>query len=212
MTPALDKQIYLTNVIYWAPEEAEWLSTRHYLQFIQPQTHSSSSDFFQSLLVRHCRECSRPCSPSLFFSLTTAFPFQTNWTHLTSPYKGPVWKLFWHTGPGVCVCVRQVPGAWREAITMEKLKHLWTLEKHFMCVFAATVIGPLRLWADLFDRVWGWVLVLITLCVSDQPMMCTVHVSLWSLNPVLMLDMAPWFGFVPHYQSQLAGGTRLCIV
>ena len=24
-----------------------------------------------------------------------------------------------------------------------------------------------------------------------------------------MLDTVPWFGFVPHYQSQLAGGTQL---
>ena len=27
-----------------------------------------------------------------------------------------------------------------------------------------------------------------------------------------MLDTVPWFGFVPHYQSQLAGGTQLHVV
>lgn len=27
-----------------------------------------------------------------------------------------------------------------------------------------------------------------------------------------MLDTVPWFGFVPHYQSQLAGGTQLRVV
>lgn len=26
-----------------------------------------------------------------------------------------------------------------------KLKHSWALERHFMCVFVATVIGPLPL-------------------------------------------------------------------
>lgn len=35
------------------------------------------------------------------------------------------------------------------------------------------------------------------------------YYDLW--NPALMLDMVLWFGFLPHYQSQLADGTQLQI-
>jgi len=69
----------------------------------------------------------------------------------------------------VCVCVRQVLGVQRAGIITGKLKHSPALERHSMCVFVVTVIGPLPLFCKLTHLSGPPRCV----CVCVYQMMCT---------------------------------------
>lgn len=124
-------------------------------------------------------------------------------------WKSPVWWLFWHRRP--CVCTTSA-GRAESRHNHRESEALMNLEKHFMCVFVATVIRPLPFvnW-PIWQGLWLSPCTDICIYVSDKQMMPIVHMLLWSLKPSPHVGHGPWFGFVPHYQSQLAGSTPLQI-
>lgn len=122
--------------------------------------------------------------------------------------KSPVWWLFWHGRPCMCTtsagCVESGHNHGKAEALMDPWKAL------YVCICGYGNWAPPFVNWPIWQALWLGPCTDICICVCVTSKWCvrfTCYYDLW--NPALMLDTVPWFGFVPHYQSQLAGGTQL---